>query len=175
MCFSKVWPYCRTLEFRKPFKVNVQLLRPFEPEHYMARTKIYCILGRRTQTVLLSQLGGQKKKNTICPFCLVPLWCFPCSQSFEAAGATGLPVGVEWGWDGVGYHAFQDVALRGHDVLDKEVGSLRDVQIVLKAGEDLQSTVRSRHFKYLLNNANFTEFPLLLWQFRENGFSLGEL
>lgn len=99
----------------------------------------------------LSQLGGgeENKKNTICPFCWVPLWRFPCSQSFEAAGATGPPVGVEWGRDGVGHHAFQDVALCGHDVLDKEVGSLRDVQIVLKAGEDLQSTVRSRHFKYL--------------------------
>lgn len=102
-------------------------------------------------------LGAKKKKNTICPSCLVPLWCFPCSQSFEAAGATGLPVGVEWGRDGVGYHAFQDVALRGHDVLDKEVGSLRDVQIVLQAGESICSQLYAHVISNIFEITRFSQ------------------
>lgn len=49
---------------------------------------------------------------------------------FEAARAARLP-GVELRRDGVWHHAFQDVALCGHDVLDQEVCSFRDVNIVL--------------------------------------------
>lgn len=34
---------------------------------------------------------------------------------------------------GVGDHTFQDVVLRGHHVLDEEIGGVIDVEVVLKA------------------------------------------
>lgn len=94
---------------------------------------------------------GVKKINKIKSVLCVWSHCdvSPCSRSFEAGGASGLCVRVERGRDGVWDHTLQDVALCGHDVLDEEVGSLGDVQIVLEAGDDLQSAASSRHFKYL--------------------------
>lgn len=70
---------------------------------------------------------------------------------FEAAGATCLPVRVELWRDGVWHHAFQDVVLCGHDVLDQEVCSFRDVQIVLKVRDELQlALAQQQHLKYLV-------------------------
>lgn len=62
---------------------------------------------------------------------LVPLSC-SLLWLFEAAGAARLIAGVKLGRDGVWYHAFQDVTLCGHDVLDQEVCGFRDIKIVLK-------------------------------------------
>lgn len=51
----------------------------------------------------------------------------------EAAGAVRIPVRVQLRGHGVGDHASQDVVLRGHHVLDEEIGSVVDVEVVLKA------------------------------------------
>lgn len=56
----------------------------------------------------------------------------------EAAGAAHLPVRAQLRGHGVGDHASQDVVLRGHHVLDQKVGSVVDVEVVLRA----------RHFSY---------------------------
>lgn len=56
----------------------------------------------------------------------------------EAARAAHLPVRVEQWRDGIWNHAFQDVILCGHHVLDQEICSFVDVKIVLK----------TRHFIY---------------------------
>lgn len=71
---------------------------------------------------------------------------------FEAAGAAHLPAGVQLGRDGVRHDALQDVVLRGHDVLDQEVCSFGDVEIVLKMRhKDKDETLRQ---KMLLQNEN---------------------
>lgn len=61
----------------------------------------------------------------------------PSFGLLEAAGAARLAVRVQPRRDGVGDHALQDVVLRGHHVLDQEVGGVADVEVVLK-GERFQ-------------------------------------
>lgn len=52
----------------------------------------------------------------------------------EAARAARLPVRIQLRGHGVGEHASQDVVLRGHHVLDEKIGSVVDVEVVLKVG-----------------------------------------
>lgn len=55
----------------------------------------------------------------------------PSFGLLKAAGAARLPVHVQLRRHGVGDHAFQDVVLRGHHVLDEEIGGVIDVEVVL--------------------------------------------
>lgn len=95
------------------------------------------------------------------------------SGLLKAAGAARLPVRVQLRRDGVGDHALQDVVLRGHHVLDQEVGGVADVEVVLKgercplgaAKEDTPTREPPRHLG--LDPVTFHPLECRVWMPQE--------